>query len=498
MRFLAALLIALLACVAPAHAVKLYNLCSMSTATAGTGTITLGSASASYLAFADCGVDDGDTVTYAIVDGVNREIGRGVYTTAGTTLTRATVLESTNGGSAITLSGTATVFVAMSAEDAVTQSTTSITVTAGAADSGGASAAITDGDKGDITVGTSGTDFQIDASAVGPTEIATDGVSADELNATGVETELEAELDLPQLQGILTVAKGGTGSAPAAADQVLVSTSTSAATWQTLCDSDAATSKLQYDVTTDAFSCGTDDDVPEVGDFGALVGGNGIDNNSGTLDLDLLELTTDNTPVQTADFVPYVDVAGGNTTDKLLMNVIGTGKKTISVQAGAMMPNVTSGCALTSTETGTNDVMYRSCNFSAAADQFAQFSFSAPKGSDETIDLTARISWTGTTATDATDDVIWGMACTAFSEGDALDGTAWSAADVVTDTVTTASDLHHSPEITAITPAGSWTEGDDIWCRVTRDADAAGDTYNGTADLIGVRLLITTNSNVDD
>ena len=38
---------------------------------------------------------------------------------------------------------------------------------------------------------------------IGTTQIGTDGVSADELNATGVEAELEAVLDLPELQGLL-------------------------------------------------------------------------------------------------------------------------------------------------------------------------------------------------------------------------------------------------------------------------------------------------------
>jgi len=40
---------------------------------------------------------------------------------------------------------------------------------------------------------------------------------------------------------------------------------------------------------TGLLACGTDDDVPEVSDFAALVGGQGIDNNSGTLDFDLTE-----------------------------------------------------------------------------------------------------------------------------------------------------------------------------------------------------------------
>ena len=95
---------------------KLYNLARMTTATTGTGTITLGSAVASYLSFASSGVSNGETVTYAIADGSNREIGRGVYTSSGTTITR-TVLESTNSNTAINLSGNAEVFITAAAED---------------------------------------------------------------------------------------------------------------------------------------------------------------------------------------------------------------------------------------------------------------------------------------------------------------------------------------------------------------------------------------------
>jgi hypothetical protein len=96
---------------------KLYNLARMTTSTTGTGTITLGSAVASYVTFAAAGAQNGDTVTYAIVDGNNREVGRGVYTSSGTTLTRATILESTNSNLAINLSGNAEVFITAAAED---------------------------------------------------------------------------------------------------------------------------------------------------------------------------------------------------------------------------------------------------------------------------------------------------------------------------------------------------------------------------------------------
>ena len=89
---------------------KLYNLARMTTATAGTGVIMLGSAVSGYLTFAAAGVSNGETVTYGIKDGSGSEIGEGVYTASGTTLTRS-VIKSTNSDSAISLSGSAEVFI---------------------------------------------------------------------------------------------------------------------------------------------------------------------------------------------------------------------------------------------------------------------------------------------------------------------------------------------------------------------------------------------------
>lgn len=90
----------------------------MTTATTGTGAITLGSAVSGYLTFALAGVSDGDTVSYGIKDGSNSEVGTGVYTASGTTLTRS-VTKSTNSDAAISLSGTAEVFITPSASDLI-------------------------------------------------------------------------------------------------------------------------------------------------------------------------------------------------------------------------------------------------------------------------------------------------------------------------------------------------------------------------------------------
>jgi len=91
------------------------------TTTTGTGTVTLAGASSGYQSFSVIG--NGNTTYYAIVGGTEWEVGIGTYTSAGTTLSRDTVLESSNAGAKVVFSiGTKDVFVTYPAEYAVSAS----------------------------------------------------------------------------------------------------------------------------------------------------------------------------------------------------------------------------------------------------------------------------------------------------------------------------------------------------------------------------------------
>jgi hypothetical protein len=86
----------------------------MTTASVGTGTVTLGSAVSKYQSFADAGINDGDTFDYVIEDGTAWEIGVGVYSSTGPTVTRSLIESST--GALINLSGNAEIFITIAAQ----------------------------------------------------------------------------------------------------------------------------------------------------------------------------------------------------------------------------------------------------------------------------------------------------------------------------------------------------------------------------------------------
>ena len=87
------------------------------TATTGTGTITLAGAVSGFQSFSVIG--NANTTYYCVTSGTAWEVGIGTYTSAGTTLARTTILASSAAGAAITLAGTSNVFCVYPASKAV-------------------------------------------------------------------------------------------------------------------------------------------------------------------------------------------------------------------------------------------------------------------------------------------------------------------------------------------------------------------------------------------
>jgi hypothetical protein len=118
----------------------LLNRARMTTATTGTGTVTLGSAVTGYASFAEAGAVNATVYSYCIEDGNDFEIGVGTYTSSGTTFSRDTVtlskISGTAGTDKLDLSGSAEIFITLREDDLGTAAfkdtgTTAGTVAAG-------------------------------------------------------------------------------------------------------------------------------------------------------------------------------------------------------------------------------------------------------------------------------------------------------------------------------------------------------------------------------
>ena len=193
----------------------------MTTATTGSGTVTLGSASNGFQTFAAAGVSNGDVVQYVIEEGANFEIGTGTYSSSGTSLTRSPT-ESSNSNNAITLAGQATVSITAThadfsrlqhdGSDKVTVSSTGASVTGNLAVSGTVDGrdVASDGSKLDgIEAGATGD--QTNAEIRAAVEAASDSnvfTDADHTKLNGIEANAKNDQTITAGGGLTG---GGTG-----------------------------------------------------------------------------------------------------------------------------------------------------------------------------------------------------------------------------------------------------------------------------------------------
>jgi hypothetical protein len=127
------------------------------TITIGTSTLVLLGATSGFQSFSVIG--DGNTTYYTIDGGNEWEVGIGTYTLLGTTLSRDTILESSNSGSAVNFSaGTKNVFVTYPAERALYTDASSNAIALGTP----ASATLTNATGLPISTGVSGLGTGVD------------------------------------------------------------------------------------------------------------------------------------------------------------------------------------------------------------------------------------------------------------------------------------------------------------------------------------------------
>lgn len=99
---------------------RILNRTKAASSTVGTGAVSLGAAATPYQSWIQAGAIDGESYGYLIEEGSDWELGLGVYTSSGTTLTRSVTKSSIAGvigTTLMTLAGAATVSAVERAED---------------------------------------------------------------------------------------------------------------------------------------------------------------------------------------------------------------------------------------------------------------------------------------------------------------------------------------------------------------------------------------------
>lgn len=404
----------------------LLNRAKMTTATTGTGTVTLGSAVTAFLTFAEAGAVNATVYSYVIEDGNDVEYGIGTYTTSGTLFSRDTVTGSKIGGTAgtskINLSGSAIIAITALAADIVTPTGTQ-TLSNKTLD--GATLPVTYSDDG----AGEGPVANLLRNSASPAASDIIGALALQGKDSAANTETYAKI-FAQIVDPTTTSEDGllalqTIIAGTLASRVLI---------------------------------GHGLYTPSVtgGDKGA---------NSANIET----LYQANAQVKTV------------------------GKETIWIPAGALIANVGAAPTAYVFDSGSENNIFRTWQFSASSTQAVQFAIGMPKSWDKGP-VTVEFEWTAEGG--SAGNVVWYCNAYAYSNDDALN-TARGGTQSVTDAWIANGDLHVTAETPAITISGTPANGDVVLYEFGRDAANGSDTFATTSLLIAVKILFNTNASTD-
>ena len=160
------------------------------------------------------------------------------------------------------------------------------------------------------------------------------------------------------------------------------------------------------------------------------------------------------------------------------------GSTNLWIPASAWIPKTTAGCGVDSRETTTNDQNFDELLFDTGSDELADALVVMPSNYNNGT-VTARFYWT---AASGSGGVAWGIQGRAFANDDALD-TAAGTAQLVTDTLIAANDMHITSATSAVTIGGTPAANTPIQFTIYRDVSDAADTLAFDARLLGVEII---------
>jgi hypothetical protein len=158
--------------------------------------------------------------------------------------------------------------------------------------------------------------------------------------------------------------------------------------------------------------------------------------------------------------------------------------KNLWIPASAWIPKTTAGCGVDSRETTTNDQNFDELLFDTGTDEFADALVVMPSNYNNGT-ITARFYWT---AASGSGGVAWAIQGRAFANDDALD-TAAGTAQLVTDTLIAADDMHITSATSAVTIGGTPAANTPIQFTIYRDVSDAADDLAVDARLLGVEII---------